>query len=499
MNPVLEVGKTYNARRGKERFKILTVGGTHIPWYTVEEVGSKKRFDQYEPALLKKVQLEEVKSNLVRLSATQGSTFDRCKRKWAFRYIDKLAQPMKPELTFGTDIHDTIETYLTTGKPLPATDLGATVQQGIKKEALPEPGSEMLVEHEFHIPILNGAAEFMGYIDLVIPGDPLIVEDHKSTKDLRYAMTSDDLEADWQANLYGKWGLLTYEVDHVVCKWNYFAARPSKGSPDGRPRTPRGFRQVVRVKPRAEIEKHYQRFLESAQQMVELKQTDGIRANDVDANTEACGDYGGCPWFDACDIPKGQVFSNLKLSHSKRSQERPEDMSSLIDVIRGTKTEAKGVNPPPVEKSEPSAHSAPAPESETAREAKTVSDAVSEDTTPSETAPEPKKRGRPKKKAGFMVLAVDCLPAKGSPFLGGNVDLTEILRPFKDQIQTEAKLPHWNLLDYRKGEQMLAALLEKNLNENRHEAVIVCDSRSDEWKACGSILTERADIVIRGV
>ena len=104
-----------------------------------------------------------------------------------------------------------------------------TAQQGLAH--LPDPKKdEYAVEHYFEFEFLEGKGIFVGFIDLWIPKNEkgfVQVTDHKTTKDLRYALSKNKLKVDVQANVYGKFALEQFLVaDSVVLKCLYYCARP---------------------------------------------------------------------------------------------------------------------------------------------------------------------------------------------------------------------------------------------------------------------------------
>jgi hypothetical protein len=99
---------------------------------------------------------------------------------------------------------------------------------------------------------------------------------------------------------------------------------------------------------------------------------------------------------------------------------------------------------------------------------------------------------------GLFILFVDCYPAKGASKLFGMTTLPELIRPMKDAVQQMKEVPHWNMVKFREGEILLAACVEAQFRKERPLGIVLCDSFSGEWKACGDVLTELADAVVRG-
>jgi RecB family exonuclease len=475
------------------------------------------------------------------LSASQTGTYRRCNRKWAWTYIDGIVTPPNLAMAFGTEVHTVLERYITTGRWMGKDDAIATARQC--EHTLPLPKSELVkVEHPFNIDVLGGKARFIGFIDL-LDGSKFIsnileVGDYKTTKDLRYAMDEEDLPLDIQCNIYSKWAMDHFNVDKVVARWRYLCARPKAGNQ--RPRTPRGFKDLRVVMVRDEVEEQWERILREAAEMVAIVEDESRWALDIKPNRAACGDYGGCPFRSRCGETQeslGALISHSKVAHLKESPNKEREMGeSLMDIINRAKAKkeasaapATGVNPPPVteapdpelakaaEKPIPQAwvdrlqkgHKPRAADEKTWRAEQeqkmapepaqdTISEALQEnpDLAPTGSKVAVAKTEAPAPASKF-VLYVDCLPVKCPS--QSILTLSELLRPLKDAVAKMKDVPYWNVLPFREGEQLLAACAEQQFtNGERPMGVILADSGSMEWKACGDVLTEIADVVVRG-
>ncbi len=322
------------------------------------------------------------------VSPSQTKVFRECKRKWAYGYIDRIKIPSKPAQQFGIEGHARNEAWLRDGTPLGDDDVGKVCSQGVKPNHLPTPAPDLLVEHYFEIPLFDGASVMLGYIDCVKPtrpGDPLpIIHDWKFTKDLRWAMTADELDDDSQAAVYAKVGIEMYpEAEEIMDRWVYFCGRVNKKSDDGRPRTPRGVRAVEQTYNRDQIECMWQTVVEDAAEIVELKRT-VKEAKDVEPNQLHCDAYGGCDHREYCPLPEsvglGAAMEQWEKTHNRRKsltqninegkspstkeQQMSEDNApeqELLEQLRGLKGNTKKAEP------EAEAKAAPAePEEEAA-------------------------------------------------------------------------------------------------------------------------------------
>ncbi len=609
IQPKFKTGRPYEARRGRKMYDVLDIAVLEEKVsYVVRETmrGEEREYAISQGQLLERARLKKKTKGQVQLSASQMGTFRRCERKWAFTYIDSEIGGSSAAQAFGTEVHEVLEIYMKTGAWVGAVDAIACARQA--EHVLPERSNRIGIEQPLHLKIPGANDKFIGFIDLVdhTKGPPEVI-DYKTTKDLRYAKTPEDLLTDEQANIYSKWMLEKHpSAKEVKARWLYVCARPSRAKAadiDGRPRNARGFKEVARIKTRQEVDEQWVGLLADAKKMVAYSEDRSIWAKDIPGNEDACWDYGGCPFRSKCNIQQtslgGLLQNSNKVAHSKGAQKGKEDMSSLMDIINRNKgkTEsaapaeaapveaepkrsklalaaekaladrqkedgATGVNPPPVEAAELDPELAEAikekiPETWRTRVAKghkarnakeekwraevtaairkAAGDPVEDpaSTVVVETHGTPQERELPpssphtteisteeaealvaairkqEKEPGALqpvtslvgpfILMVDCVPAKGADKLHGMTTLSEVLRPMKDAVQQMKDVPHWNLLKYREGETLLAACVEQQFRETGSPlGIVLVDSSSGEWKACGDVLTELADVVIRG-
>lgn len=261
------------------------------------------------------------------LSASQLESWLRCKRLWWFQKVHKLPDP-KPRgyFTFGTVLHAVIERWLQadsagrvngvevdlyppgwesdgeggTISPEDAMLVKAMIGQGINDGVLQRrPGR--LIEPEFWV-ALDDETFVMGYIDVLLPDE---VQDHKSTKDFKYAKTEEELKVNTQLLIYAKVALERARQEarqplpeYITLRHNVFAKqKDSKGSPRIRVTS-----VAVTVK---EIEDHWAFVKQQAKEISTLKHTNMPSSSwpavpgAPDPN-DACNAYGGCPYLPIC-------------------------------------------------------------------------------------------------------------------------------------------------------------------------------------------------------
>lgn len=229
----------------------------------------------------------------IKVSASQISKWRSCKRQYAFEYVEGHYPPSTDKQEFGTAVHKALEQYVSSGAVLDESPEHRVAAQAIGCGVV-EPGE---VERKFDVPVSSGI-ELTGFVDLVIPrGKTVRVIDYKTTSDLRYCKTEDDLIDDPQALVYSAWAMLEYEVLEVECVWLYLAASNSGGK-----RAPKGSR-VVRFVNRIDksFEARMENLLEDVAAIVGVRRR-AVLGAELPPTPTACSAYGGCPHKTRCGL-----------------------------------------------------------------------------------------------------------------------------------------------------------------------------------------------------
>jgi len=241
------------------------------------------------------------------VSPSQFEKFRRCLRAYSFEYVMGLRPPSSPKQQFGTAVHAQLEQWLSKGTPPADTPEGRVAKQGINKGLLPTPSDKLRVEDKWSFWAgLYGDTEvfFSGFADCIVPpsvgccgaGEAMVI-DHKTTSDLRWAKTEDQLKTDPQALLYSAWAMLQFQVGKIKARWVYYAA-DAKGE-----RKPRGA-QAVCVEFQANgaaFLDGIDRILQDTKELVRIR-TNEVQALDLAPSPESCQAYGGCPHRNLCAL-----------------------------------------------------------------------------------------------------------------------------------------------------------------------------------------------------
>jgi len=220
----------------------------------------------------------------MRLSASQIQTFSDCQRKWSWRYTAGVEEPPSPAAELGKSVHAELEKYLRGGDIDYTTEIGYIAASGL--EHLPAPGTEdLLIEQEFHFVGPSGHS-YLGYKDLETPG---IVWDHKTTSDLRWQKTPEDLQRDIQATLYAvDYFRKNPDENEVELRWIYYQTKNTRKSAI----------TVIRVN-QAEA---WDRFLAIEQIAETMSSVADKQPLELPPNINHCSAYGGCPHQGRCNL-----------------------------------------------------------------------------------------------------------------------------------------------------------------------------------------------------
>lgn len=264
------------------------------------------------------------------LQSADATTGEGCLRKmWYERILGKRGPETKAQ-GIGKDVHSQIEVYEKTG----VDALGTLAARG--KHMIPEPGPDLMVEWDIvvhpdvemvardyemegrqdkadkirasvrledaplkllDIPVFGyidlahfrgtnqGASEFEDAVDPPNTGEVL---DWKTTKDTRYIKSKLEVSRTVQMTLYSKWLLAVRPtLEHVRLSHGYFVTQGSAA--------PRKVSMRVLPETIHNQWEHVERVGRSILDVVGI-----AKADDVPANRDACGAYGGCPHKSYC-------------------------------------------------------------------------------------------------------------------------------------------------------------------------------------------------------
>ena len=257
------------------------------------------------PKETKRAELSRLAGGRHVLSASQLSTFTLCQRKWAWRYIAGVQEPSGAAAVLGGEVHSVLEAWLASGvAPDRSTRPGTIALAGLKH--LPPPGSGV-VEHGFllHTP----RNTYIGYIDWQGFFDGLVtILDHKTTSNLAYAKTAEDLLSDIQALIYALFACIAWNTKEVQLKWVYYTTASTPRSP-------------APTKTKIHLPLVLDRFdaIETVGEEIGRHIAHQTHPLALPATVSACGAYGGCPHRTRCNLSEPE---RLKAIMSEATMEQ---------------------------------------------------------------------------------------------------------------------------------------------------------------------------------
>lgn len=298
------------------------------------------------------------------VSASQIETFQLCKRKWWLERVRRLPTGTQAgHFVFGTILHAVCERYLraddqgrdrTTGRAVDLypegwhthTEDGVThtinaeeqriiralIEKAIEEGVLVRaPGRA--VERKFRRSLIktdHAHVEIMGFVDLSYPGG---VEDHKTTKSLRYAKTPKTLRENTQIKIYAMQAILDcIENDIPVperfkLRHNIFVKDPENLL----------VKQVEVIVSRQEIEEFYLEVEQAGAEMAKWR-AEADQWNDLpdpDTGERACNAYGGCLFRSICTGKESEQGFEDRMNFADRMAKQVEQQAQL--TVKGKK------------------------------------------------------------------------------------------------------------------------------------------------------------------
>jgi hypothetical protein len=459
----------------------------------------------------------------MRSSASQIATAELCLRKWAWRYIDGVEAPPNKYAQHGTDTHNEIEQWLTK-RIKPQNPSAAAIVPALPP---PQDVDPRLVEVRFQLNLAG--APFIGFVDLY---HDETVYDHKTTSDLKWAKSSEDLLTDPQATLYAYWAMTHFKLEQVGLQWTYVTRHE-------RPR-------VLPVRNTATLELIMPRIERTAVTVRECKAIEeaGVTAIEVPYDAAGCEAFGGCPYRELCNLSPREKLGSIMTQGAKSAfLQRLQERKAAMNQPHPPPAEGAGVNPPaPPPKEEapapppkkrgrpkkakkaeetpvpPPKEEAPPSHHETAR----LEEAQAPAPPPKEEEPSPppkKKRGRPKKaeetpvpppkeeappihretaRLGFT-LYVNCSPVKvsnGQP--RPELASTRIQRLMAEFTRAKG-VTHYRVIPYGEGAGIFAAAVAHDLQQNPPEAgAIIIHTNTKESLDTLQAFEAAAETVVMG-
>jgi hypothetical protein len=225
-------------------------------------------------------------SNKWTFSATEIETFELCRRKWAYQYLDGSKPPQSKAAKLGLLVHKVLEKHLT-GYPIDyQSDEGRIAKSGL--HYIPQSLPRENVEHAFLF--LKKGHIFHGYIDFFeqVGSQTWLVGDHKTISSLHNALGPNELKQNIQANIYAQWVFREKNAKAVNLRWIYYRTKS----------TPKALCVEAELTPE-QANDNFADIVETADEILAIvkeKQPSSAQPK----NTSACFKYGRCAFYAKC-------------------------------------------------------------------------------------------------------------------------------------------------------------------------------------------------------
>ena len=260
-----------------------------------------------------------------RASASQAKDHIRCPSRWYANKILKIPQPETEAMRRGKRLHGGLESWEATGDVSYLEDMTMPiVDMGIITVPVAEDQIERKVELNTRV------VPIVGYIDLELPDERTVI-DHKTTSDWKYIKTPSELSWDPQAIIYCYDALERWGGDEpITFRHIYYKTRGARGC-----RT-----AEVQLEP-ADIRSRFKTLVDRLATMAEHAL---LPWDEVPVNTDACRDYGGCPFRSTCS--KAGKFGGPLDCFDDQTTTTGETTMTYAELLKARAAAARGETPP---------------------------------------------------------------------------------------------------------------------------------------------------------
>jgi RecB family exonuclease len=258
-----------------------------------------------------------VDGELLKVSASQITTFARCGRRWWFEKVLGERQESTGAQNLGTAIHSQMEAWIQEGTlpPHPGAFAATKLRRDDGTLVLPAPKTPgVLVEAALEEPeIYADGVRYRGFIDLTIPGKQIEIIDYKSCRSFSYIKTPEQLRKDVQVGSYGFWAHKRFpEAESLRVSHVYILSRGKSA-------------RVVEAQATWDDVNAVWEVIRAA--VRDMRRTAKIKDfRDVEPNFDACSDYGGCPYASKC-TPVSDVLDTWEPSAEELWTKETDDES----------------------------------------------------------------------------------------------------------------------------------------------------------------------------
>lgn len=465
-------------------------------------------------------------------SATQNDTFKRCERKW---YLDHTVGrgEQSAAMIRGSAIHKSfLEGYMRTGR-LVNDDWLLYSRALMNSGHFPKFGQRAyFTEVKINLPTLEGLPPWIGYVDCAID-EPLEddvskslcrIQDLKTTSDLRYTITREELRNSTQMMSYAHWAYDELNAERVIVEHVVLEVRrppPKKVAP-----------RINHVS--IEVDKDWvdERWTEEMFRTTKMQSTLEIAESWQDVKPTGapleCNKYGGCQHREICgiDAAAGRPLANLmkpkkkdkpmaesdflRRLRAKQAADSPEDTEEEEAQTLAPDADSRTDDPPEEggEDDEVAAMEAKLAAAKKAKAAKKKKEAAAakKAAAAAKKAPKAKPKTKPPTNGATttpddFTLYINCAPVKGAGEVVTHFEdwIAPIIAGLNEWAKEEREVDHVMLLGFADEKAAVAMALQANIAENGLPGQMIVFSGCPFEKEALAALVPHASTVIRAV
>lgn len=272
-------------------------------------------------------------------SPSQLSTFNDCRRKWWRISVNGERQPPTVSAQRGSRVHNELENYLMHAKPC-VDGTAVAMTRHLAPAGSVDPA---LVEVGFEFTPQGWAVPIRGRIDLIELENNRIT-DHKTTSNLKWSKSEEELQRDPQALIYSAVALLggldNIEL-HDPLKFRLVY---------GTTKSPIQTKTVETIIDKRQAVAGLEMFNDTVKNQMITSKADGWL--DVEPNYQSCDKYGGCPFSEECRKQYAPTIKIVKELKPMKAEDKKNDFfASLsrrkaVSIKEEYKEQYDTVNPP---------------------------------------------------------------------------------------------------------------------------------------------------------
>lgn len=405
------------------------------------------------------------------ISKSQIESATACERRWGWAYLAGLKKS-NIFASFGTEVHEQLDKWFIEGKMPDETEAGLVARSGLHH--WPAPGTEGL-SVERYIETASEFSRYHGYRDVGVQS-ALLVGDHKTTVDFKWAHDEESLRKDVQFNIYALASMEEWDSDWIKGQWVYYRTRGAKKS----------LPVVVERYTKQEAQDFIGEHVDPVAKQLHIWWSEKPGPLELKPNPRSCRDYGGCPYEKNCNLTSGErlvgYMAHKGLAEKMREKAAAKKAQETKEVEKPNTS--KTVTPPT-----PAQARINPPEGK----GSTIAEAAKSATATEEVTKAQKVTISVTSLPG-MILCENAFPMNVDVFMA-----SELIDEAKRKICKDNDVADYRLIEYGKGAGILAAVLDDLVSTHQPMGYVYLDTRTPEGMIASEVFRARAHHIIRGL